>query len=73
MRELRAKFEYLINCKCGKRYLYDKYDLTQGFRCQQCGEIHKMDGSHETWVLEKVRVYEYSEKPPEPLALTEAP
>ena len=72
MRELRAKFEYLINCQCGKRYLYDKYDLTNNIKCQ-CGQMHNLDGSHETHMLEKVRVYEYSEKPPAPPALTEAP
>jgi len=61
MREVRAKFEYVITCKCGKIYAYDKYDLTNQFRCQ-CGQINIMDGTHETWMLEKIRVtYERDE------------
>ena len=60
MREVRTKFEYIINCECTKQWAYDKYDMTKQMRCPACGTIHQFDGSHDTYILEKIKVYEYN-------------
>lgn len=62
MRELRAKFEYVINCNCGRQYVYDKYDITNTITCRHCGASHKLNGTHDSYMLEKVHIYEYSKK-----------
>lgn len=58
MRLIQHKLEYMIICQCGTKYTYDINDMNKPLQCHYCHYGHTCDGSHDLYMLEKVKINE---------------
>ena len=56
MRVVKHKIEYVIDCNCRNRIAYVEQEVGNSIRCNYCGMIHNLNGSHDTYILEKVKI-----------------